>query len=90
MPGALEGVKIVELAIWAAGPAGGGIMADWGAEVIKIEDPEGEILSAGFCRLASGPRQPRRSMAPSTVIIETRKVSRLTFVPKRGRRLRTA
>jgi len=41
MPGTLDGVKIVELAIWAAGPAGGGIMADWGAEVIKVEEPEG-------------------------------------------------
>lgn len=41
MAGALEGIKIVELAIWAAGPAGGGIMADWGAEVIKVEEPEG-------------------------------------------------
>ncbi len=41
MAGALAGVKIVELAMWAAAPAGGGIMADWGAEVIKVEDPNG-------------------------------------------------
>lgn len=41
MAGALEGVKIIELAIWAAGPAAGGIMADWGAEVIKVEEPAG-------------------------------------------------
>jgi crotonobetainyl-CoA:carnitine CoA-transferase CaiB-like acyl-CoA transferase len=40
MPGALDGVKVVELALWAATPAGGGIMADWGAEVIKVEDPD--------------------------------------------------
>jgi crotonobetainyl-CoA:carnitine CoA-transferase CaiB-like acyl-CoA transferase len=41
MPGALDGVKVVELALWAAASAGGGIMADWGAEVIKVEDPDG-------------------------------------------------
>ena len=54
MSGALEGVKIVELAIWAAGPAGGGIMADWGAEVIKIEDPEGGDPFRGFLSLGVG------------------------------------
>lgn len=41
MAGAFAGVTIVELAIWAAAPAGGGIMADWDAEVLKIEDPNG-------------------------------------------------
>jgi len=54
MSGALEGVRIVELAIWAAGPAGGGIMADWGAEVIKIEDPEGGDPFRGFLSLGVG------------------------------------
>jgi len=54
MAGALEGVKIVELAIWAAGPAGGGIMADWGAEVIKVEDPEGGDPFRGFLSLGVG------------------------------------
>jgi len=54
MPGALEGVKIVELAIWAAGPAGDGIMSDWGAEVIKIEDPAGGDPFRGFLSLGVG------------------------------------
>ena len=33
----LEGVKIIEMATYIAAPSAGGIMADWGAEVIKIE-----------------------------------------------------
>lgn len=39
MAGPVEGVKVVELGVWVAGPAAGGILADWGADVIKIEPP---------------------------------------------------
>lgn len=42
MPGPLEGIKVVELGVWVAGPAAGGILADWGADVVKIEPPEGD------------------------------------------------
>ncbi|WP_375486369.1 CaiB/BaiF CoA transferase family protein [uncultured Mycobacterium sp.] len=42
MAGPLEGVKIVELGVWVAGPAAGGILADWGADVVKIEPPTGD------------------------------------------------
>ncbi len=39
MPGPMHGVKVVELGVWVAGPAAGGILADWGADVVKIEPP---------------------------------------------------
>ena len=39
MPGPMDGVKIVEMGVWVAGPAAGGVLADWGADVIKIEPP---------------------------------------------------
>ncbi len=42
MAGPMEGVKVVELGVWVAGPAAGGILADWGADVIKIEPPTGD------------------------------------------------
>ncbi len=42
MAGPMEGVKVVELGVWVAGPAAGGILADWGADVIKIEPPAGD------------------------------------------------
>ncbi|MDT5184513.1 MAG: hypothetical protein QOI29_2671 [Mycobacterium sp.] len=42
MAGPMEGVKVVELGVWVAGPAAGGILADWGADVVKIEPPDGD------------------------------------------------
>jgi crotonobetainyl-CoA:carnitine CoA-transferase CaiB-like acyl-CoA transferase len=42
MAGPMECVKVVELGVWVAGPAAGGILADWGAGVVKIEPPDGD------------------------------------------------
>jgi crotonobetainyl-CoA:carnitine CoA-transferase CaiB-like acyl-CoA transferase len=42
MTGPLAGTKVIELGVWVAGPAAGGILADWGADVIKIEPPTGD------------------------------------------------
>ena len=42
MSGPLHGITIVEIGVWVAGPAAGGILADWGADVIKIEPPSGD------------------------------------------------
>ena len=42
MAGPMEGIKVVELGVWVAGPAAGGILADWGADVVKIEPPNGD------------------------------------------------
>jgi crotonobetainyl-CoA:carnitine CoA-transferase CaiB-like acyl-CoA transferase len=46
--GPLAGVRVVELGVWVAGPAAGGILADWGAEVIKVEPPTGDPQRAVF------------------------------------------
>ena len=40
----MEGVKVVEVGMWVAGPAAAGILGDWGADVIKIEPPNGDPL----------------------------------------------
>ncbi|MDZ7675373.1 MAG: CoA transferase [Acidimicrobiales bacterium] len=42
MSGPLDGVKVVELGVWVAGPGAGGILADWGADVTKVEPPDGD------------------------------------------------
>jgi len=46
--GPLHGVKVVELGVWVAGPAATGIMADWGADVVKVEPPTGDPQRAVF------------------------------------------
>src|SRR6201997_1861830 len=42
MAGPLDGIKCVGLGVWVAGPAAGAILADWGADVVKIEPPTGD------------------------------------------------
>ena len=48
--GPLAGVRVVELGVWVAGPAAAGIMADWGADVIKVEpdacDPQRAVFGS--------------------------------------------
>lgn len=39
MGGPLEGIRVVEIGVWVAGPAAGCVLADWGADVVKIEPP---------------------------------------------------
>jgi len=53
MPGPLVGVRVVELGVMVAGPAAGGVMADWGADVIKIESPTGDPLRHIFKALGT-------------------------------------
>jgi crotonobetainyl-CoA:carnitine CoA-transferase CaiB-like acyl-CoA transferase len=35
----MRGVRVVELTMWAFVPAAGGVLAHWGADVIKVENP---------------------------------------------------
>ncbi len=51
--GPLRGVKVVELGVWVAGPAAGGILSDWGADVVKIEPPSGDP-ARGFQKMLGG------------------------------------
>lgn len=43
-PGPLEGIKVVEYGVFHAGPGGGAILGDLGAEVIKIEAGTGDPI----------------------------------------------
>ncbi|HET6970694.1 MAG TPA: CaiB/BaiF CoA-transferase family protein [Phenylobacterium sp.] len=38
----LQGLKVVEMATWVAGPSSAAVLADWGAEVVKVESPIGD------------------------------------------------
>jgi crotonobetainyl-CoA:carnitine CoA-transferase CaiB-like acyl-CoA transferase len=57
MPGPMDGVRVVELGFWVAGPSAAGVLADWGADVIKIEPPDGDPFRGMFLT-ASGEAAP--------------------------------
>ncbi len=41
-PGALDGIRVLEFSQIVAGPFGGVVLSDLGADVVKVEPPEGE------------------------------------------------
>ena len=40
MKGIMQGIKVVEVAAWTYVPIAGTVLAEWGADVLKIEHPE--------------------------------------------------
>ncbi|MEZ5939731.1 MAG: CaiB/BaiF CoA-transferase family protein, partial [Hyphomonadaceae bacterium] len=44
----LNGVKVIEYATYFAAPGAGGILSDWGADVIKVEPPGGDPVRRNF------------------------------------------
>lgn len=52
----LEGVKVVEVSAWAYVPSAGAVLAEWGAEVIKVEPPDGDPMR-GLINAGVGPME---------------------------------
>lgn len=56
----LDGVRVLEVSAWAFVPSAGGVLADWGAQVIKVEPPTGDpmrgLINAGI--VSDGPSFP--------------------------------
>lgn len=68
----LDGVRVVELATWTFVPAAGAVLADWGADVIKIEHPE------------TG--DPQRGLISSGLVAGKDGVNHFIEQPNRGKR----
>jgi len=54
----LSGIRVVEMGLWVAGPSAGGMLADWGAEVVKLEMPSGDPMRTLYSAL-SGSKESR-------------------------------
>jgi crotonobetainyl-CoA:carnitine CoA-transferase CaiB-like acyl-CoA transferase len=55
----LEGVRVLEVAAWTFVPAAGAVLAEWGAEVIKVEpreggDPQRGLITSGLVPAGAG------------------------------------
>jgi crotonobetainyl-CoA:carnitine CoA-transferase CaiB-like acyl-CoA transferase len=68
-PGPLDGVTVLDLCSYLAGPYGCTLLADLGANVIKIEAPQGDMLRqfpsslAGESRFFLGANRGKRALA---------------------------
>jgi crotonobetainyl-CoA:carnitine CoA-transferase CaiB-like acyl-CoA transferase len=54
----MEGIKVVELGMWVAGPAAAGILGDWGADVVKVEPPDGDPFRGLLSAMGAGEVSP--------------------------------
>jgi crotonobetainyl-CoA:carnitine CoA-transferase CaiB-like acyl-CoA transferase len=67
--GPLDGVKVLDLCSYLAGPYGCTLLADFGADVIKIESPQGDMLRqfpsslTGESRFFLGTNRGKRALA---------------------------
>lgn len=51
---ALADLRVVELGVWVAAPSATALLADWGADVIKVEPPAGDPMRRAFGSLGIG------------------------------------
>jgi crotonobetainyl-CoA:carnitine CoA-transferase CaiB-like acyl-CoA transferase len=57
----MEGVRVLEVAQFTFVPAAGAVLADWGADVIKIEHPVRGDAQRGLIRVGAEPINPERN-----------------------------
>ncbi len=71
--GLLDGVRVVDFSMFVAGPLAGQVLADMGAEVIKVEPPQGEAMRGAAYAMAACQRG-KRSLAIDITAAEAREV----------------
>jgi crotonobetainyl-CoA:carnitine CoA-transferase CaiB-like acyl-CoA transferase len=85
MAGPMDGIRVVELGLWVAGPSAAAVLADWGADVVKIEPPDGDpfrglYLSVSGAELPANPpfeldNRGKRSVALNLRTEEGRRIA---------------
>jgi crotonobetainyl-CoA:carnitine CoA-transferase CaiB-like acyl-CoA transferase len=60
---ALADLRVVELGVWVAAPAAAALLADWGADVVKVEPPTGDPMRNVFGSLGIGDDMPNPAFA---------------------------
>ena len=68
----MDGVRVLEVAAWTYVPAAGAVLAEWGADVIKVEHPEGG--------------DPQRGLITSGLVQGSSHVNTMVELPNRGKR----
>ena len=69
--GLLEGIRVLDFSAFVAGPLAAEVLADLGADVVKVEPPEGEAMRAAAYAIASCQRG-KRSLALDIAAPESR------------------
>ena len=54
----MDGIRVVEAASWTYAPVAGAVLAEWGADVIKIEHPESGDPQRGLAAMGLVPTGP--------------------------------
>ena len=52
------GLRVIELGVWVAAPSAAALLADWGADVIKVEAPAGDPMRQVFGSLGIESEMP--------------------------------
>ena len=86
MPGLLEGVKVLDLTHYFAGPYCAKLLATLGAEVVKVERPDGGDPLRHFPPFAN-PRQPAESGAWFLYLNTSKKSVTLNLKSDKGREI---
>jgi crotonobetainyl-CoA:carnitine CoA-transferase CaiB-like acyl-CoA transferase len=60
---ALTGLRVIEMGVWVAAPSAGALLADWGADVIKVEPATGDPMRSAFGSLGIGKDFPNPAFA---------------------------
>jgi formyl-CoA transferase len=78
MAGALEGIRVIEFANYVSGPYAGMLLGDFGAEVIKIEAPDGGDPFRGWGRVEYSPTFGSVNRNKKSVVLDLKSATGLS------------